>query len=95
VSGRMFSLNRMITVALGLLFGVGAFGQRPEQSMIPIDFSLYAGVIATRTMDYVSTENVLAAGGRELLLPRFLVSNKAMFSAFSIGSGMAEIYVSH
>ena len=45
-------------------------------------------------MDYISTESVLAAGGRELLLPRFLVSNRPMFAAFSIGSGMGEMYFS-
>jgi hypothetical protein len=72
-------MNRVIAVAILLLFGLGAFGQQPERRIIPIDFSLYAGVIATRTMDYTSTESVLAAGGRELLLPRFLVKNKPMF----------------
>lgn len=87
-------MNRLIVVASLLLFELGAFGQQPERRIIPIDFSLYAGVIATRITDYISTESVLAAGGRELLLPKFLVSNRPMFAAFSIGSGMGEIYAS-
>jgi hypothetical protein len=93
-SGRELNMNRVIAVALLLLFETGVFGQQPERRIIPIDFSLYAGVILTRTMDYISTENVLAAGGRELLLPKFLVIDRPMFAAFSFGSGMAEIYAS-
>lgn len=94
VSLRALSMNRAIAVALVLLSEIAAFGQQPEGKSTPIDFSLYAGVIATRTMDYISTENVLAGGGRELFLPRFLVTDKPMFAAFSVGSGVGEIYVS-
>jgi hypothetical protein len=87
-------MNRAIVVALMLLFEAGAFGQQLELKTTPIDFSLYAGVIATRTLDYISTEKVLAGGGRELFLPTFLVTDKPMFAAFSIGSGVGEIYIS-
>jgi hypothetical protein len=93
-SVRQTDMNRVIVVAFLLLFELGARGQQLERRIVPIDVSLYAGVIATRITDYISTENVLAGGGREMLLPKFLVSNRPMFAAFSIGSGMGEIYAS-
>jgi hypothetical protein len=87
-------MNRLIAVGLLAFFHVGTFGQQLNRRIVTVDFPLYAGVITTRIMDYVSTENVLAGGGRELLLPKFLVSNRPMFAAFSIGSGMGEICAS-
>jgi hypothetical protein len=87
-------MNRAVATVFILLFEACALGQIPERATTPMDFALYGGVIATRAIDYISTEKVLAAGGQELLLPRFLVTSKPAFAAFSTGSGLAEIYVS-
>lgn len=74
-----------------------AAGSAHCQSMPPpkttlVDASLYAGVITTRSLDYITTEHVLAGGGKELILPNSLVRNKPLFAAFSIGSGVGEVF---
>jgi hypothetical protein len=94
----MSNSNRFVCSFIGavliLLWGIACFGQQPEQPITAIDYSLYAGVLATRTLDFVSTEQLLDRGGHELILPSGLVSDRPAFAAFSLGSGVAEIYAS-
>lgn len=85
-----------LTFVLLALCAASAFAQNvklvKKPLVTPIDLSLYAGVLATRSLDYVTTERLLDRGGRELLLPSGLVHSKPAFAAFSLGSGAAEIY---
>jgi hypothetical protein len=67
--------------------------KKPPQANA-VDFSLYAGVMTARILDFASTERVLTNGGHELILPKGLVSNKPAFALFSIGTGVAEIFIS-
>lgn len=55
------------------------------------DYSLYAGVVAYRVGDYVSTESALARGQHEVELPAALVANKPGFAAYSLGLAALEI----
>lgn len=81
------------------IFAVTGIVANCEQPKIPqattVDFSLYAAVMTTRVLDYVSTERVLDSGGKEDILPSGLVHNKPAFALYSIGTGAAEIFISH
>lgn len=55
------------------------------------DYSLYAGVVAYRVGDYVSTESALARGQHEVELPAALVASKPGFAAYSLGLAALEI----
>lgn len=87
-------MSKPIAISLLAMCASMAFGEQPKPITKPVDFALYAGVMATRTMDYVTTERLLTAGGHELMLPSGLVANKPAFAVFSIGSGIAEVYAS-
>jgi hypothetical protein len=55
------------------------------------DYALYAGVFAYHIGDFISTERNLDQGGRELMLPQALVSNKPAFAAYSVGLAALEV----
>lgn len=83
----------MKLLAVLLLSNVLAFAENPKQKSSLLDVSLYTGVIVTRTMDYITTEQMLANGNRELFLPTALVRNKPAFAVYSIGFGVAECFL--
>lgn len=68
-----------------------ALAQKPPTHP-KLDWSLYSGVVASRGMDYWTTERVINRGGRELLLPSGLVRNKPAFLGFEFGSAALEIF---
>lgn len=68
-----------------------------------VDFSLYAGVVATHAADWASTEQCLrtsqeqekagsAGTCQEALLPTALVENKIAFGAYEAATAGLEIY---
>lgn len=91
VTAGPMNLKKLVMVSL-VACALPTFAE--PQPTTAVDFSLYGGVVATRAMDYVTTEHVLGGGGRELFLPNGLVHDKPTYAAFSMASGVAEIYTS-
>jgi len=59
---------------------------------------LFAGVGASRALDYASTKNMLARGREEILLPDDVVKNDAGFAALEVaatGSSIGVSYIMH
>lgn len=85
----------MKVLVMILFLSAAAYAEQPKPVITLTDVSLYAGVLASRSIDFITTEHVLAHGGKELILPKGLVDNKPAFAAYSIGFGFAECYIAH
>ena len=57
----------------------------------PLDGALYAAIAGYRTLDYLSTRQVLRAGGHESELPQWLVGSPAAFITFEAMATVAEV----
>jgi hypothetical protein len=55
------------------------------------DYSIYAGIVAYRAGDYLSTEKVLSLGGKEIELPQSFVATEPGFAVYSLGMAGMEI----
>ena len=58
------------------------------------DYALYAGVVAGRAGDWITTEHIGDHGGHENILPSTLTHSKGGFMAFSAGMAVGEIGLS-
>lgn len=85
-------MTTKITLAIGLLFSfVSCVGQETKK----VDYALYAGVMASRATDFITTEQVLNRGGHEDILPSGLVHSTPAFALYEFGTGAFEIYFAH
>lgn len=90
---KAFDLSRRCAWLVVLAFlSLSASGEQFKTR--PVDYALYATVLASRAADFYTTERVLSHGGRELILPAGMVQNKPLFAIFSAGFGIADIYSS-
>ena len=62
-----------------------------EQRPHLIDDALYVGIGTYRTLDYLSTEDALAHGAHEVILPLWVVNNSANFIAFEGLATLTEV----
>jgi hypothetical protein len=56
-----------------------------------LDDALYASLAGYRTLDYFSTRRALAGGAHEVILPQWVVDNRATFIAFEGLATASEI----
>jgi len=56
---------------------------------------LFSGVAAFRGLDYASTQNFLARGREEVLIPDDIVNNSAAFAGLEVASTAASIGLSY
>jgi hypothetical protein len=59
------------------------------------NIALFSGVAISRGLDYASTQNFLARGREEILIPDDIVDNPAGFAALEVASTAASIGVSY
>jgi hypothetical protein len=93
-------MSRPPRLALGatlLLLGARA-GAGAEESPPPphrfwdaTNVCLFAGVGASRALDYASTEHFRAKGFREILLTNRIVDNKPLFATIEVGGTALSI----
>jgi len=56
---------------------------------------LFAGIGATRALDYTSTRNFQARGRQEILLPNAVVNNSAGFASLEMAATVSSVGVSY
>jgi hypothetical protein len=56
---------------------------------------LFAGIGATRTLDYSSTRNFQARGRQEILLPDAVVNNSAGFASLETAATVSSVGISY
>jgi hypothetical protein len=75
-------LRYVVSVLFILLCCLPVKAETPDTTIHAADYALYASIASWRTLDYFSTRRALALGGKEEVLPQFVVDSPVRLGLF-------------